>query len=183
MRSITKIILHCSASVAGIALSGNDIKRMHTNPVRLGGRGWKNPGYHYVVRLNGTVDAILPIEQIANGVKGHNADSIHICYVGGLRPVNSEQGSVNNGHPVEAVNSEQGSVLRACSRGAIAEQHVHPIKTVPANTMTPAQREAIRTLLAQLHDRYPHATLHGHREFAAKACPCFDVRTEFPEFF
>ena len=167
MRSITKIILHCSASVAGIALSGNDIKRMHTNPVRLGGRGWKNPGYHYVVRLNGTVDAILPIEQIANGVKGHNADSIHICYVGGLRPV----------------NSEQGSVLRACSRGAIAEQHGHPIKTVPANTMTPAQREAIRTLLAQLHDRYPHATLHGHREFAAKACPCFDVRTEFPEFF
>ncbi len=40
MRPITKNILHCSASVAGINLSGNDIRSMHTNPVRLGGRGW-----------------------------------------------------------------------------------------------------------------------------------------------
>ena len=50
MRPITKIILHCSASLEGIDLTGNDILRMHTNPVSLGGRGWKNPGYHYVVR-------------------------------------------------------------------------------------------------------------------------------------
>ena len=155
MRTINTIILHCSASIEGVNLSGNDIRCMHCNPVRLGGRGWRNPGYHYVVRLDGTVDAILPIDCIANGVKGHNADAIHICYVGGLRAVNSEQLTVNNGHPVQAV---------------------------PANTMTTAQRLAIRTLLAQLHDRDPSATLHGHREFAAKACPCFDVRTEFPEF-
>ena len=141
MRTINTIILHCSASIEGVNLSGNDIRSMHCNPVRLGGRGWRNPGYHYVVRLDGTVDAILPIDRIANGVKGHNADAIHICYVGGLDKTGK-----------------------------------------PANTMTMAQREAIRTLLAQLHDRYPKATLHGHREFAAKACPCFDVRTEFPEF-
>ena len=162
MRPITKIILHCSASIEGVNLTGNDIRSMHTNPVHLGGRGWKNPGYHYVVRLSGKVEQILPIEQIANGVKGHNAESVHICYVGGLRAVNSEQRSVN---------SEQLTVNNG-----------HPVKAVPANTMTTAQRNAIRTLLAQLHDRYPKATLHGHREFAAKACPCFDVRTEFPEF-
>ena len=142
MRPITKIILHCSASIQGVNLTGNDILRMHTNPVHLGGRGWHNPGYHYVVRLDGKVEQILPIDRIANGVKGHNAESVHICYVGGLDKTGK-----------------------------------------PANTMTPAQRNAIRTLLAQLHDRYPKATLHGHREFAAKACPCFDVRTEFPEFF
>ena len=155
MRPITKIILHCSASLEGIDLTGNDIRSMHTNPVRLGGRGWKNPGYHYVVRLDGKVEQILPIEQIANGVKGHNAESVHICYVGGLRSVNREQGSVNNGHPV---------------------------KTVPANTMTDAQRNAIRALLHELRAKFPNATLHGHREFAAKACPCFEVRQEFPEF-
>ena len=142
MRPITKIILHCSASVQGVNLTGNDILRMHTNPVRLGGRGWKNPGYHYVVRLSGKVEQILPIEQIANGVKGHNAESVHICYVGGLDKTGK-----------------------------------------PANTMTPAQRNAIRQLLTRLRALFPHATLHGHREFAAKACPCFDVRTEFPEFF
>ena len=38
MRSITKIILHCSASLEGIDLTGNDIRSMHTNPVRLGNR-------------------------------------------------------------------------------------------------------------------------------------------------
>ena len=167
MRPITKIILHCSASLEGIDLTGNDILRMHTNPVSLGGRGWKNPGYHYVVRLSGKVEQILGLEHIANGVKGHKAESIHICYVGGIR----------------SVNSEQLTVLRACSRGAFAEQHDHPVKAAPANTMTPAQRLAIRQLLTRLRAQFPHATLHGHREFAAKACPCFDVRTEFPEFF
>ena len=27
-----------------------------------------------------------------------------------------------------------------------------------------------------LRNRYPGATVHGHREFAAKACPCFDIK-------
>ena len=155
MRPITRIILHCSASLEGIDLTGHDILRMHTNPVRLGGRGWKNPGYHYVVRLDGKVDQILPETRIANGVKGHNADSIHICYVGGLRKREKGKG-----------RSEKSL----------------PATLVPANTMTPAQREAIVNLLHDLRIRYPTATLHGHNEFAAKACPCFRVRTEFPEF-
>ena len=72
MRTITRIILHCSASITGVNLSGNVILCMHTNPVRLGGRGWRNPGYHYVVRLDGTIDNILPIQYIANGVKGYD---------------------------------------------------------------------------------------------------------------
>ena len=155
MCTITRIILHCSASVAGVNLSGNDIKCMHTNPVRLGGRGWRNPGYHYVVRLDGTIDNILPIQNIANGVKGYNQESIHICYVGGLRP-----------HPIPPEGGRLKSV------GGL----------IPANTMTPLQRAAIVRLLTDLHRRFPEATLHGHNEFAAKACPCFKVREEFPEF-
>ena len=155
MRTITRIILHCSASLAGVNLSGNDIKCMHTNPVHKGGRGWKNPGYHYVVRLDGTIDNILPIQYIANGVKGYNQESIHICYVGGLRP-----------HPIPP----EGGRLKSVGG------------PVPANTMTPAQRSAIAQLLTDLHAKFPHATLHGHNEFAAKACPCFKVKEVFPEF-
>lgn len=45
----------------------------------------------------------------------------------------------------------------------------------PADTRTAAQRRALRALCATLQVRYPGATLHGHREFAAKACPCFDI--------
>ena len=43
------------------------------------------------------------------------------------------------------------------------------------DTRTPEQKEAFVKLLAELHERYPQATLHGHREFANKDCPSFDV--------
>lgn len=45
----------------------------------------------------------------------------------------------------------------------------------PRDTRTPAQRRALRELVGSLRRRYPNATVHGHREFAAKACPCFDI--------
>ena len=45
----------------------------------------------------------------------------------------------------------------------------------PKDTRTAAQRPALRRLVEHLRDRYPGATVHGHREFAAKACPCFDI--------
>ncbi len=45
----------------------------------------------------------------------------------------------------------------------------------PADTRTPQQRKALRDLVAELRRRFPGATVHGHREFAAKACPCFDI--------
>ena len=169
MRPITRIILHCSASLAGVNLSGNDIKCMHTNPVSQGGRGWKNPGYHYVVELSGKVVQILPESCIANGVKGYNQESIHICYVGGLAPLNPPKGGGPNGS-----NNGSGGASHpplGGTRGAVA-----------ANTMTPAQRAAIAQLLTDLHAKFPHATLHGHNEFAAKACPCFKVKDVFPEF-
>lgn len=51
--------------------------------------------------------------------------------------------------------------------------------TTPADTRTPAQRASLRGLVSQLRARYPGVTVHGHNEFAAKACPCFDVSAEF----
>ncbi|MCM1319792.1 MAG: N-acetylmuramoyl-L-alanine amidase [Muribaculaceae bacterium] len=50
---------------------------------------------------------------------------------------------------------------------------------VPADTRTPAQKKALKELVAMMRARYPGATVHGHREFANKACPCFDVGSEF----
>lgn len=46
----------------------------------------------------------------------------------------------------------------------------------PKDTRTQEQRTALRELLKKLKAKYPHATIHGHREYANKACPCFDVR-------
>lgn len=45
----------------------------------------------------------------------------------------------------------------------------------PADTRTEAQNESFKILLTLLHRMFPEAKLHGHREFANKACPCFDV--------
>lgn len=49
----------------------------------------------------------------------------------------------------------------------------------PADTRTAAQRSGLAKIVAELRRRYPDATIHGHREFTAKACPCFDVKTEY----
>ena len=46
------------------------------------------------------------------------------------------------------------------------------------DTRTPAQKTALRELVAKLKAEYPGITVHGHNEFANKACPCFDVKTQ-----
>ena len=49
----------------------------------------------------------------------------------------------------------------------------------PADTRTPAQRQALLQLLSVLKQTYPGAAIRGHRDFAAKACPCFDATAEY----
>lgn len=49
----------------------------------------------------------------------------------------------------------------------------------PKDTRTQAQKVALEKLVADLRVKYPKAKVHGHNEFAAKACPCFDVKKEY----
>ena len=51
----------------------------------------------------------------------------------------------------------------------------------PKDTRTEAQKTALVALLKELKAKYPKATIHGHCEFAAKACPCFDAKGEYKE--
>ena len=50
------------------------------------------------------------------------------------------------------------------------------------DTRTPAQRAALIKLVKELRAKYPRATVHGHNEFANKACPSFDVVRELHTF-
>lgn len=47
------------------------------------------------------------------------------------------------------------------------------------DTRTAAQKAALVNLLKALKVNYPKATIHGHRDFAAKDCPCFDATKEY----
>lgn len=48
----------------------------------------------------------------------------------------------------------------------------------PCDNRTGAQKRAMLTLLKELVEKY-HCEIHGHREYAAKACPCFDAYNEY----
>ena len=78
MRKINLIVVHCSATPEGRDVTAADINKMHI------ARGFKKIGYHYVVRLDGTVEMGRKENEIGAHAKGYNANSIGVCYVGGL---------------------------------------------------------------------------------------------------
>ena len=79
MRTITLIIIHCTATPEGRDHTVTDVDRWH----RL--RGWRRGcGYHFLVRLDGEIQAGRPVEQPGAHCRGHNSHSIGVCYVGGL---------------------------------------------------------------------------------------------------
>ena len=49
----------------------------------------------------------------------------------------------------------------------------------PKDTRTDAQKAALLKLIKELRSLYPKATIHGHYEFANKACPCFKPKEEY----
>lgn len=83
-------------------------------------------------------------------------------------------GTVRTGRP----EAEMGAHCLGHNYGSIGVCYVGGLDRVtgkPKDTRTPEQRVALRQLVDRLLERYPGATVHGHREFAAKACPCFDI--------
>ena len=82
MRVINKIVIHCTAG--NQRQKAKDVVYFHTGPVAKGCKGWSAPGYHYIVEADGTVVNTWPEWKTSNGVKGHNANIINVCWVGGL---------------------------------------------------------------------------------------------------
>lgn len=82
MRVINDIIIHCSDTKPSVDIGAKEIKQWHTTPPPLG-NGWKDIGYHYVIRLDGTIEKGRIVSRAGAHCYGHNAHSIGICYVGG----------------------------------------------------------------------------------------------------
>ena len=77
-RPINEIILHCSATPEGKDFTVEDIRRWHKQ------RGFNDIGYHFVIYRDGSVNTGRDINIIGAHATGHNANSIGICYIGGL---------------------------------------------------------------------------------------------------
>lgn len=136
MRKIDEIIIHCSATPEGRDVTAKDIDGWHRQ------QGFDCIGYHFVVRLDGRIEFGRPLEKAGAHVKGHNARSIGVVYIGGID---------RNGQY--------------------------------ADTRTPEQVGSLRILLSFLVRVFPSIkAIHGHRDYAAKACPCFDAHKEYKNF-
>lgn len=131
-RRIDEIIVHCSATREGKDFTSADIRRWHLQ------RGFNDIGYHFVVRLDGTVEPGRDINRVGAHCLNHNSRSIGVCYIGGLDRAGR-----------------------------------------PTDTRTSAQRSSLVGLLHKLRNNHPRARIRGHRDFAAKACPCFDATAEY----
>ena len=147
-KKVKYIVVHCSATTPDPRLGVEDIRKWHKD------KGWKDVGYHAVIRTDGTVEYGRPLDTSAEPgwqpqqgaqVAGYNAQSVGVCYIGGLSP--------DPGHK-------------------------------PMDTRTPEQKIALRILLQEWRRQFPNAEILGHRDFpdVNKECPCFDVRSWWQSF-
>lgn len=82
MRRIDNLVYHCTASstdatVEGILKYWREVEK------------WKNPGYNVIIKRDGTPVVLAHISKVTNGVGGHNANSVHISYIGGVEGKNN----------------------------------------------------------------------------------------------
>lgn len=145
MRIINLIVVHCSATRKDCTLTTEDLEIMHLH------RGFNGIGYHYYIRKDGSVHLTRPIERVGAHAKGFNANSIGICYEGGLD---------RRGRPADTRTLEQ----RASLRGLI-----YQLKQCFPGCRVCGHR-----------DLSPDLNGNGEVEPAewTKTCPCFEVKTD-----
>ena len=87
-------------------------------------------------------------------------------------------GSIHPGRPIE-VSGAHTKGLNKNSIGVVYVGGINAMNFKAKDTRTPEQKEALYCLLNELMGTYKGATLHGHNEFAPKACPSFNVQKEY----
>ena len=86
-------------------------------------------------------------------------------------------GSVNMGRDIDRI----GAHTRGENTGSIGISYVGGMDANmehPKDTRTAKQKEGLKCLISDLRSTYGDLTIHGHNEFASKACPSFDVQKE-----
>ena len=85
-------MIHCSATPITMDIGVKTITKWHKN------KGWNDCGYHYIIRLDGTLEEARPIEKAGAHAYGFNQQSLGVCVVGGcdkdlnpLKTINPKQ--------------------------------------------------------------------------------------------
>ena len=89
-------------------------------------------------------------------------------------------GSVHVGRPL----AKAGAHCKGHNAHSIGVCYIGGVATdgkTPKDTRTDAQKASLVKLITELRQQFPNASVHGHREFANKACPCFDARKEYKD--
>jgi hypothetical protein len=76
-RAIDGIVIHCSATPEGRDVTAATVRGWHL------GKGWDDIGYHFFIRIDGTIEVGRPLARAGAHVAGFNARTIGICYAGG----------------------------------------------------------------------------------------------------
>ena len=97
MRTITLIIIHCSATPEGKSLSAEACRQDH-----ILHRRFRDIGYHFYITRDGEIYQGRPLEKVGAHCRNHNSHSIGICYEGGLDA---------RGNPKDTRTPEQRSAL------------------------------------------------------------------------
>lgn len=78
MRPVNLIVVHCSATRSDRCYTEHDLTSDHLC------HGFSCAGYHYYIRKNGDIKSLRPLGQPGAHARGYNANSIGVCYEGGL---------------------------------------------------------------------------------------------------
>ena len=86
-------------------------------------------------------------------------------------------GSVSEGRPENVV----GAHVANRNTGTLGYVYVGGLdkNSRPKDTRTPAQKATMERLTREAIRTYSLKKVSGHKDYAAKACPCFDARAEY----
>lgn len=145
MRNIQYLVVHCTATAQTATIAAIQ-KHWHEE------MKWKNPGYHHIVCPDGKVVQMLDHELVANGVAGHNANSIHVSYIGGID---------GNGRPADNRTPQQKASLVAILKSL--KQFYPKAKILGHRDFSP--------------DKNGNGKVDSWERI--KECPCFDAILEY----
>ena len=129
MRTITLIVIHCSAVRPDQTSSADDIEKWHKR------RGFKCIGYHYVIRRDGTIELGRPEWEIGAHChvagQNHNKYSIGICYEGGL-DIRGQPADTRTAEQKQALHRLLEQLHERYPRAVIVGHHdLNPYKDCP----------------------------------------------------